>query len=61
MAARTAAYLEGKEYSETAAGEAAAVAVSESRAITDLRSTETYRNKMAGALLMKGLARIFDH
>lgn len=58
MAPRTAAFLEGKEYSEKIAGEAAGIAERESRAITDIRSTEAYRNKMAGALLVRGLARV---
>lgn len=58
MAPRTAAFLEGKPLGDEVAREAARIAEQESRAITDLRSTESYRNRMAGALLCKGLARI---
>lgn len=59
MAPRTAAFLDGKRYSAELAAEAARIAEGESRAITDLRSTKEYRNRMAGALLMRGLARLF--
>jgi len=58
MAPRAAACLEGKKYSGKVAEEAARVTEEESRAITDVRSTESYRNRMAGALLIRGLARI---
>jgi carbon-monoxide dehydrogenase medium subunit len=58
MAPRTAAALEGERYCEAVAKAAARVAEEESKAITDIRSTESYRNRMAGALLVKGLARI---
>lgn len=58
MAPRTAAFLEGKSYSTELAAEAAGIAEGESRGITDLRSTADYRNKMAGALLLRGLARV---
>jgi CO/xanthine dehydrogenase FAD-binding subunit len=61
MASRTAAYLEGKAYSEKTAEEAGRIAEEESRAITDIRSTADYRNKMVGALLVRGLARIMTH
>jgi CO/xanthine dehydrogenase FAD-binding subunit len=60
MAPRVAAYLEGKVYSEKIAEEAGCIVEEESRAITDVRSTADYRNKMVGALLMKGLARIMS-
>jgi len=60
MAPLTAAFLNGKEYSGDILSEAARILRSESRAITDIRSTESYRNKMAGALLIKGLARLFE-
>jgi CO/xanthine dehydrogenase FAD-binding subunit len=60
MATRAAAYLEGKEYSEKTAEEAGCIAEGESRAITDVRSTADYRNKMVGALLMRGLARVMS-
>ncbi|MCC6450854.1 MAG: xanthine dehydrogenase family protein subunit M [Candidatus Aureabacteria bacterium] len=58
MAPRTAAFIEGKPLGDEVAREAARIAEKESRAITDLRSTESYRNRMAGALLQKGLARL---
>jgi len=58
MAPRSAAFLEGKRYSEKVAGEAARIVEGESKAITDLRSTDVYRNRMAGALLLRGLARV---
>jgi len=58
MAPRTAAFIEGKPLGDEVAREAARIAERESRAITDLRSTESYRNRMAGALLQKGLARL---
>jgi CO/xanthine dehydrogenase FAD-binding subunit len=58
MAPRTAAFLEGKRWSDELAREAARVAEKESRAITDLRSTDVYRNRMAGALLLRGLVRV---
>ncbi|MEJ2744338.1 MAG: xanthine dehydrogenase family protein subunit M [bacterium] len=60
VATRAAAYLEGKAYSEKTAEEAGCIAEGESRAITDVRSTADYRNKMVGALLMRGLARIMS-
>jgi CO/xanthine dehydrogenase FAD-binding subunit len=60
MAPETAEFLDGKEYSAEVAEEAARVAERESKAITDIRSTESYRNKMAGALLMRGLARVME-
>jgi len=59
-APRTAAFLEGKEYSEEVAAEAARIVESESKAITDIRSTAFYRNRMAGALLIRGFARVFQ-
>lgn len=58
MAPLAAAYLEGKAYSEETALEAGRIAEGESTAITDVRSTADYRNKMVGALLMRGLTRI---
>ena len=58
MAPRTAAFLEGKRWSDHVALEASRVAEKESRAITDLRSTDVYRNRMAGALLLRGLVRV---
>jgi CO/xanthine dehydrogenase FAD-binding subunit len=58
MAPRTAAFLDGKRWSDEVAREAARVAEKESRAITDLRSTDVYRNRMAGALLLRGLVRV---
>lgn len=58
MAPRAAAHLEGRTYSEKVACEAGRIAEGESTAITDVRSTADYRNKMVGALLMKGLARV---
>jgi len=60
MAPRTAGFLEGKRYSAETAEEAARIAMEESRAITDIRSTEYYRNRMAGALLIRGLARVME-
>ncbi len=42
------------------ADEAARIAREESRAISDLRSTEEYRNMMAGSLLVRGLARVCE-
>lgn len=60
MAPETAAFLEGKEYSPAVVRDAARIAEKESRAITDIRSSETYRNKMAGALLIRGLARVME-
>ncbi|MDD5557176.1 MAG: xanthine dehydrogenase family protein subunit M [bacterium] len=60
MAPRTAAALEGERYSPEVAGRAARAAEEESRAITDLRSTSDYRNRMAGALLVRGLARVME-
>ncbi len=59
MAPRAAAFLEGKAYSEDIAAEAGRIAEGESRAISDIRSTREYRNRMAGALLVRGLARLF--
>jgi xanthine dehydrogenase FAD-binding subunit len=61
MAPKTAEFLNGKEYSREVAEEAARVAESESQAITDIRSTELYRNRMAGVLLLRGLARVIEH
>lgn len=61
MAPATAVFLEGKEYSPELAEKAARVAEGESKAITDIRSTEFYRNKMAGALLFRGLARVMEN
>jgi len=58
MAPRTAAFLEGKSYSPEIAAGAARIAEEESRGISDIRSTADYRNKMAGALLLRGLARV---
>ena len=58
MAQRAAAYLEGKAYSEKVAEEAGRIAEGESTAITDIRSTADYRDKMVVALLMRGLARV---
>lgn len=58
MASRAAAYLEGKIYSEKIAEEAGCIAEEESKAITDIRSTADYRNKMVGVLLVRGLARV---
>ncbi len=58
MASNTASFLEGKDYSVKVAEEAALIAEGESKAITDIRSTRYYRNKMAGALLLRGLARV---
>lgn len=58
MAPRVTAFLEGKPLSEDVARQAAGIAEKESRAISDLRSTESYRNKMAGALLLRGLVRV---
>ena len=58
MAPRAAAFLEGRECTEAVAREAARIAESESRAITDIRSTAPYRNRMAGALLLRGLERV---
>lgn len=58
MASNTASFLEGKDYSVKVAEEAALIAEGESKAITDIRSTKCYRNKMVGALLLRGLARV---
>lgn len=58
MAPRAAAFLDGKRLSGDVARQAAGIAERESRAITDLRSTTSYRNRMAGALLLRGLARV---
>ncbi len=58
MASNTASFLEGKDYSVKVAEEAALIAEGESKAITDIRSTKYYRNKMVGALLLRGLARV---
>ena len=47
-------------HSEEVAAEAARIVESESKAITDIRSTAFYRNRMAGALLIRGFARVFQ-
>ncbi|MCX6357846.1 MAG: xanthine dehydrogenase family protein subunit M [Candidatus Aureabacteria bacterium] len=60
MAPNTAAFLEGKEYAAVVAEEAARIVETESKAITDMRSTDTYRNRMAGALLIRGMARVCE-
>ncbi len=60
MAPRTAAFLEGKSYSPEVAAGAAEIAEEESRGISDVRSTADYRNRMAGALLLRGMARVFE-
>ena len=60
MAPRTAAFMEGKSYSAEVAAQAAMIAEGESRGITDIRSTAFYRNRMVGALLIKGLARVME-
>lgn len=48
-------YLAGKELTGEVIGEAAALARRESRAISDIRSTADYRDRMAGVLLADGL------
>jgi CO/xanthine dehydrogenase FAD-binding subunit len=60
MAPETMNFLEGKKYSREVAEEASRIAGNESRAITDIRSTKDYRDKMAGALLLRGLARVME-
>lgn len=54
-APQTEEFLRGKELSEDVMREAARICASESKPITDLRSTESYRRYMVGSLLYKGM------
>lgn len=55
-ASRAESYLEGKPITEEVIARAGELVSEESRAISDIRSTEEYRNEMTGLLLMRGLA-----
>lgn len=56
-ASRTESYLEGQPLTEEVIARAGQLIREESRAISDIRSTEEYRNEMTGLLLMRGLAQ----
>ena len=53
---RAESYLEGQSLTEEVIARAGQMISEESRAISDIRSTEKYRNEMTGLLLMRGLA-----
>jgi CO/xanthine dehydrogenase FAD-binding subunit len=55
-ASRAESYLEGHSLTEEVIARAGQLISEESRAISDIRSTEEYRNEMTGLLLMRGLA-----
>ena len=59
-ASRAESYLEGQPLTEEVIARAGRLISEESRAISDIRSTEEYRNEMTGLLLMRGLAETME-
>lgn len=57
-ALETEVFLTGKSLTGDVIGRAAEICAGESKAITDIRSTADYRNKMIGILLARGLEEI---
>ena len=57
-ARRTEEYLRGRELDEKSRAEAARLAREESRAISDIRSTASYRDEMIGVMLARGLEEL---
>ncbi|MFH1038513.1 MAG: xanthine dehydrogenase family protein subunit M [PVC group bacterium] len=59
-APRTESFLAGHKLTADPIEEAARICAEESRAITDLRSSAVYRNRMAGLLLARGLEELVE-
>ena len=57
---RTESFLVGQALTPEVISEAARLCSEESRAITDIRSTASYRDEMAGVLLARGLEEIAE-
>jgi len=57
---RTESFLVGQDLTPEVISEASRICSEESRAITDIRSTASYRDEMAGVLLARGLEEIAE-